>query len=46
LCIKFQVVVNNDTQVSDRFNCWENGIIYLVGLPLQETAQPCRYWMT
>ena len=39
MCIKFQVVANNDTKVSDRYNCWENGIIYLVGFPLQETAQ-------
>ena len=36
---KWWSLVNNDTQISDRFDCWENGIIYLVGLPLEETAQ-------
>ena len=40
MCIKFKTVVDNDTQISDRFDSWEYGIVYLVSWPLRDNAQP------
>ena len=32
--IKFQMLINNNAQISDRVNCMKNNIIYGIGMPL------------